>query len=1178
MTIKSLVERERRHLWRTEVMAGALVALAVTALLLAGAATLLGHARWLTLPRGMPLAVWALVAAGVGALAYYTRRRLQRGGTRRDVALAIEHEQGMRRGLLLGALEIEGQGPFAERAASGVRKSLPDGTALAPAMRQASTRRAMMGAGAAAAGLLVLLTASPLFGDGLRAVLRPIDAWRGSLLERPRIDGAPAELLRGSALHVTLRAPGRRVLYLEVRQTGDAWRTDTVALDPVTGTAPWSVEVLRGDLSIVASDGRATSDSVMVRAADRPFVGAVTLNVRYPAYLGRAAEQLPVGEPLHLPRGSTLTVAGRASVPLADVALVGPAGERVTLAASGHTFSGQFAPDRSMRLQWAARGPGGLVPDLPEPLDVDVVADSAPRVVIATPTADTLLVSAVPVEMGVMVSDDHGVSSIALRVVRMNADAAPIMQPLATSAGTSWAGAASVDIAALHLAPGDAVRVRAEAVDASPWAQRGVSREIVLRRATSEEQRTAARALGDSAVKEALAAANAQRDLAKRTDEAARTQARQNANGKDQGAQSEKQKNAMNFENAEKARNLAQEQRAMQERVEKLRQATQQLEQQLKAAGALDSSLQRQLAEAQNLLKQAMTPEMMKQMQKLESSAQQMNGEQSRDALKDLAEMQKKMREQLEKSAEMLKRAAHEGSMQTLGDEAKELANKQRALADSLQKRTDASKAPADAREAQKLADRAERLREAMDNLKERLAKDKAEAGASKTEDAKEHAAKSETDMRKAANEAKAAQKDEEKQGQKQAGEQKGGEQKPGGEPKAGESKPGGEPKAGAESKAGEGKPGEQSKDGKGQKGGEGQKPGGEQQAGEKGEKGEPGQGAKEARDAASEMDKAAKSMEDARADQVKEWKQELTSELDQSVNEMMQLAREERALEQKTRAGASQEERRAAQSAVEQGVDKARERLQSEGKKSALLSSRSSRAVDEAKQKVSQATESVAQGGSAQKQASALAEAADALTKAAASLARDREGANNAKSASGFEEMLKQLQEAAQKQGQINGQSQSLMSMPNGQNSAQGQALARALARQQRQLAEQLEETGEAAGGDRAAQLAQEARQLAEALDNGRMDAQTIARQQQLFRRLLDAGKSLEKEERDDTGKREAKSATGSDAFSPNGKVDARAAVKFRPPTWQELRGLSSDERRAILDYFTRLNSAATP
>ena len=289
-----------------------------------------------------------------------------------------------------------------------------------------------------------------------------------------------------------------------------------------------------------------------------------------------------------------------------------------------------------------------------------------------------------------------------------------------------------------------------------------------------------------------------------------------------------------------------------------------------------------------------------------------------------------------------------------------------------------------------------------------------------------------------------------------------------------------------------------------------------------------------------------------------------------------MQLAREERSLEQKARNGASADERRSAQSAIEQGVDKASERLQGAGKKSALLSGGTQRAMADAKSKVSQATESVSQpGSSAQKQAGALSDAADALTKAAASLARDRERANNSSSASGFEEMLKQMQEMAQKQGQINGQAQSLFNMPNGQGSAAAQSLARQLARQQRQLAEQLEEASDAAGGTRAAQLAQEARQLAEALDNGRLDGGTIARQQQLFRRLLDAGKSLEKEERDDTGKREAKSATGTDVFGPGAKVDSRAAVKFRPPTWAELRALSADERRAILDYFTRLNSA---
>ena len=1154
MTIRTLIEREQRYLRRAEIIASGMAAVSITLVLLAIGAVSLGRSRWLGLPRALPLVIWLLVGIAVVALAIQTRRRLRHRASRRDVALVIEHEQGIRRGALVGALELEGAGALAERAADRVRDTLPSGGPLAPAMRRASSRRASLGAGAAVAGALLLLSASPLFGDGLRAVLRPIDAWTGKLLDRPRVVGAPEELLRGSPLRLRVSARGRRFVYLDVRQTGDAWRTDTLAIDPATGMATWSIDALRGDLRLMASDGRATSDSVIVHAADRPFVGAVTLHAHYPAYLGRADELLPAGEVLRLPRGSVLSVSGRASVPLSDVALVSAGGMRVALGAHGQAFSGQLVPEQSVQLHWAARGPGGLVPDLPEPLDVVVVADSAPRVVIAEPVADTLLVSAEPVQLTLLATDDHGVASVSLRITRISSrESAPQVDPVARGVGMSWSGTASVDIAALHLAPGDVVTVRAEAVDASPWSQRGVSRELVLRRATSEEQRTAARALGDSAVKDALAAVRDQKALAQRTDEAARAQARSGA-AKESSGQGRQQKAPMNFESAEKARSLAQEQRAMADRVQKLRQATQQLEQQLKAAGALDTSLARQLGEAQALMRQALTPELLAQMQKLESSAQQMNGDQSRDALRDLAAMQQKMREQLERSAEMLKRAAHEGSMQTLGDEAKELAQKERALADPS-RRTDAMKPPPDAKEAMDLAQRAERLRDAMDDLKSRLAKDKADAGASKTDEAGQHAAKSENELRRTANELKAEKGPDaakREAGSKPGDSKAGGESKPGGDKKSGESKPGGESKSG-ESKSGEPKSGES-------------KSGGEQKAGQQASAG------------ADEMDRAAKSMQEARSDQVKEWKQELTSELDQSVQEMMQLAREERSLEQKARNGASADERRSAQSAIEQGVDKASERLQGAGRKSALLSGSTQRAVADAKTKVSQATESVSQpNSSGQKQASALGDAADALTKAAASLARDRERANNATSASGFDEMLKQMQQMAQTQGQINGQAQNLFNMPNGQSAA-AQSLARALAQKQRQLSEQLEDAGDAAGGTRAAQLAQEARQLAEALDNGRLDGGTLARQQQLFRRLLDAGKSLEKEERDDSGKREAKSATGSDAFSPSGKVDARAAVKFRPPTWQELRTLSADERRAILDYFARLNGASAP
>ncbi len=1117
-TIRALVERERRHVRRLELLAALLGGAGLAALVFGASAALFGHARWLALPRALPFVVWLLLDATLLALAWKTRRRLRERTDRSHVALAIESEQGLRRGLLLGALELEGQGPLAARAAAAVHRALPERAPLAPALQHASSLRAALASGVAVAGALVLVSTTPVFGDGLRAVLRPVDAWRGALLERPRIEGAPSVLLRGSPLALTVRAPARTHVVLAARQTGEPWRFDTLVVDARTGAARWTLPALRGDLRLVASDGRAQSDSVVVHAADRPFVGAVTLHVSYPAYLARPSETLPIGEPLRLPQGTVLSVAGRASVPLTAVALSGPEKERYPLAPNGHAFAGRLIPARSTTLHWSASGSAGAVPDLPPPLEIEVIPDSAPRVAIVAPTSDTIVAVDDRVGLGLTASDDHGIASVALRMARMIAGAeGPAMaQSVAGSVGTTWTGDGTIDLAALELQPGEALRVRAEAVDASPWAQRGVSRDVLIKRPTMEERRAAARALGDSAVQEARAAAAAQKSLAQRTDEAAHAQGRQGQARASQesvrsSASSGQQKSTMDFQSAEKARALAQEQRAMADRVEKLREATRNLERQLTAAGALDTALARQLSEAQALLRQALTPQMLAQMQKLESAARQMNGDQSRDALRDLAALQQRMKEQLERTAELLKRAAHEGAMQTLGDQARELAAKQQALADSATRGSAERKSTA--REAAALAEQAERLRRQMEALKDRLAKDKADAGASRTEQAEQHAGKSETGMRRAATE---MQDGERQNGQRQAGQMNAGDQR---------------------------------------------------------------DGAQRARDAAAEMQRASQSMQEARAAQVKEWKQELTSELDRAVQEMMQLAREERALAQQSRSRSGGSDRRGAQSAVEQGVDKANERLQGAGRKSALLSQRSQRAMGDAKDKVSQATARVSQpAGSATQQADALSDAADALTRAAASLARDRERANGANSASGFSEMLQQMQEAAQKQGQINAQAQGLMGMPRDMGSGAAQALARALAQKQRGVADQLDEAGDAQGGDRAAQLAREARQVADALDGGRLDAATLARQQQLFRRLLDAGRSLEKEERDDSSKREAKSATGTETFTPAGRVDAKAAARFRPPTWDELRGLSADERRAILDYFTRLNSAPSP
>ncbi len=1147
MTVVELVERERARLRRLYVLAGAALAIGATCALLAAAASALGGARWIGMPRGTPFLVWLGVLIADAAVVVWTIRRLDRRATRHSVAAAIEREQLLRAGSLRGVIEVAESGALGRRAAATLSERLgPKAGKLAVGERRLVRRGAAQATGAATMAVAALVFAVPNFNDGMLAILEPVSAWKGTLLPHLAFENLPPDVLRGETVRIRINAPRRTSVSLSQRVPGEAWRTQTLAVDPRTGIASVEVGPLRGDLRVVASDGRSASDTGLVHVTDRPFVGAVSMRATYPSYLARPAEGLPIGEPAKVPQGTVIDVAGRASAALRSVRLAA-SGDTVNLNANDRVFSGRFAARHTGRYTWMAAGTTGPIADVPAPVELEVVPDSAPRVDIVSPQTDTLVAGDDRITLHATATDDHGLATVEIMSWASSwvGQRAPILQRAAESAGTVWNGTSTLDLGQLKLHPGDALHVKFVATDNSPWSQHGESRELLLKIPTLEERRAIVRDAMDSAVSQVKATAAAQKSLQERTTDAARDRQRTPADAPPPTGANGKQGN-MTYEAAEKARAVAKDQRELADQVKNLQQTAAAIEQQLKQAGVLDTAIQRQLQEAQAMLRDALTPELLAQMQKLENATQQLSKDQSQQSLKDLQAMQQRLREQLEKSAEMLKRAALEGSMETLKDEAKDIAQKDKALADSAAaKQTESQK-----RDAKQLADRSQRFSDEVKKLQERLDNAKADAGANGAKEAKQHADASQEAMRQAAS-------DQQKQ---QAGQQQNGQQQANGQPQ-----PNGQPQSGQQSnpQSGQQQNGQQNQNGQTQQ--NGQKGGGLSQ---------------NAQEAASQMERASDAMKQARAAQVGEWKSELTNALDQAVQDMLQMARQEQSLEQQARSGQSKpEDLRGAQSAVKQGLDNAAQRLQQEGQKSSLLSGRSERSVTEAQQKVGEALQSTGDARGSQQTASSLGEAADALNRAAASLARDREKANSSSSATGFADMMQQLQDMAKKQGSINAQAQGLLPGLGQPMSTGNQATARALAREQRQVAQQLDELGESVGGDRAAQLAKEAKTLADALDGGRLDAATVARQQQLFRRLLDAGRSLEKEDREDTGKRQATSAKPGNEFQPqNANATGKAAVKFREPTWEELRGLTADERRAILEYFKRINAGNPP
>ena len=305
-------------------------------------------------------------------------------------------------------------------------------------------------------------------------------------------------------------------------------------------------------------------------------------------------------------------------------------------------------------------------------------------------------------------------------------------------------------------------------------------------------------------------------------------------------------------------------------------------------------------------------------------------------------------------------------------------------------------------------------------------------------------------------------------------------------------------------------------------------------------------------------------------------WRQETLDALNRALAETAALARRQQDVSDALREGEAGSATRARQAAIEEGTHAIEQEIEAAAGRHALVSPQLQAALGYAQNQMKQAREQLEQGDPNPSTAAPFAEQAlDALNATAHALVRTAQRVAGAQSGSGFQEALEQLARMAQQQQGMNGDAQGLLPMMGAGGDAVMQQL-RALAARQRALAEQLERLQ--AGGDASAAgaLAQEARELARQLEAGRLDARTVQRQERLYRKLLDSGRSLTGDEPDDQKERTSRSATAADSVHiPAALLPGAtgAGPKVRYPTWDELTGLTPEQRRMVLEYFRRLN-----
>ena len=1103
--LRAVVARRRGAARVLGALAAALALMAAAAL--AGRAGLFWRLGW------VPLAVWAAALGLVGeALWRAARGRAASLAALRETAALVEREQALRRGALVGAVDVAGSagpaGTSAALVASAVRRLarvLPaaGGAAWAPATVRDLGRRVGIRAAVCAVAAGVAAVGFVVAGDAAAQLASPLRTLRASLAPKVAIVVSPREVRRGGTVTVEARSSTPERIHLHVRETGDTWH-EIPAAAAGAGRVAGRLAAVTAPTWVFATAGRGVSDTVRVGVVEPAMVTDFSVEAHYPAYLERQDETLPSdsGQVL-VPMGTLLRIRGAASRPVRAAALAdGP--ERVALAASGQTFRGELVVRGTAAWRLALADEGGE--PFPEPLpvvNVRAVPDSAPVVGLPVPGSDTTAPLDLRLPLVVDARDDHAlgrVEVVSWKVSRLGNAGGRVVDTLPGVAGADHVvQSLLLDINGRGLLPGDTLRLFARAVDRASVPHVGVSREYAIRLRTLEEVREAVRAGVDSLAASASDLAGDQAALGRRTaDLAAQRNRSADSAGAEQTAPtspagSAPRAGALPFEQAQEAGRIREEQQRLVARADSLRQELAQVARASEDAGLNDPAWQQRLRELDSLLTQAITPEMASRLEELRQALEHLDPRAVEQALRHLADAQRDLRRELERSAELFERAALEGSMEAYAQHADELRRAEEQWAARAPERRGSDTAAA-AREQRALDRQADTLGSGLAALGPRLRQRADTATAAAVERAAQQVAEASRQMSEAA----------------------------------------------------------------------GSMSGGQQDSAQR-----------QAEGAARALQPVADSLRQRRQQMSSAWRAQVVKQLHDAEAETVALALEEQQAASALRRGEGSGEMGGRQSSLEQGVDQLARQLAQASGSNALVSPRLGASLGQARAQIEQSRRALEGPRADPDQAAQGAEAAaQSLAAAAFQIRQAGRDVAGSQSGSGLAEALQRMADLAGRQGALNDQLGGLLPML-GAGGAQEAVLLqlRALAARQRALANELERLGGLGLPGRPEQLAPEARRLADQLESGHFDRATLERQQQLYRHLLDAGRTMRNDQENDPERR-SETAREQPAHLPPAVVPREAALRYPPPTWEQLKALSPVERAMVLDYFERLNA----
>ena len=1065
-----------------------------------------------------------VLAVGMFAAGWLVHRRLAGSWLReRNVASSIEQEVRMAPGVLRGSLELARTLPpgvssgLADRAAQNALGHLRgEHRDLAGRMTHEVgrwMRRGGLGLALLMPLVVVLTVVAPERSLMAWAGLAtPLELMAGPTLPALVVTPGTVEVFRGSDVLMEVSAPGRTTVTVHWQAAGDVALEETIDLDGDRGSFVLRSVMARTDYWVEAPDG-AMSPRYELQPVDPLLVGDLIVRVSFPPYTGRPPEQYSVVvPPLAIPVGSVFDFEGQASRPLLSAGL-----ERLEAEAEGEAEGGQATEaEAPAELSVSGRGfEGRWTPRLSGIYEWRFVGvDGEPAEILPPPLGLTMVQDAAP-DISVLLPGQDALLPASLR------------QPLVLEASDDYGLDHLALVAYRVTAFGD--RMAPVELTMTVGGSRGALLRPVIDLASWEllpgdTIRYFARAVDNAPIPNVSetreyvlrqpTAADLRREAQERLDEAARGVEQLANRAEERAAETQELERELSNQRDPQSpspREEAEERLDFDEQ-EDLREA---LEAQAELLAAIDS-LEREMAELNRDLEATglADPELQEELRELQRLLDELAPESLEERLAELAERVDEMT--AEDAEEALQKLA--ADQEALRDRLKEAIEQfERAALEQDFRAT--------AAEAEELAQQEQALADAM---KER---DDPEMRAEQQEALEARAQELNESL------------DELQERLAEAGEEQAREV--------------------VEQAQNQGQQAQQLMS----------------EARQQARGGEPQKASENAQQAAEALSQMSQQLQQGQQEMAQQDMQAAREALEQTATDALSLAREQTALQDRMR-GASPEDlanMRSDEAALLQGVRNMADNLSAE--------TSGDQASNEVAAQMGQAMEAMQQTldvlenqrRDTPSPTSAAEQAVAALNQAAMMAASAAKVPGRGPQGQAGEEVTEQLQQIARDQGSVNQRTGQITPMNLGQE-ARANQLQEASASQER-IAKQLSELADRPAdqaqtlGDLEA-MALEAQALAERLARESLDVETLQRQERLFHRLLDAGRSLQKDEYSDE-----RESSGPGEFERN-EVEVLSpedigALRFQLPPAEELQRLSPAQRQMVLEYFERLNRA---